>query len=58
MEAYIEELDSLQSIGTFLVTELGYGNNVVALQTRADYDPVTQDIVLSTPSEAARKFMP
>ena len=58
MEAYIEELDSLQSIGTFLVTELGYGNNVVALQTRADYDTVTQEIVLSTPSEAARKFMP
>jgi acyl-CoA oxidase len=58
IEAYIEELDSLNSIGAFLVTELGYGNNVVALQTRADYDPVTQEIVLSTPSEAARKFMP
>lgn len=58
IESYIDELDSLQSIGTFLVTELGYGNNVVALQTRADYDPTTQELVLRTPSAAAQKFMP
>ncbi len=58
IESYIDELDSLQAIGTFLVTELGYGNNVVALQTRADYDARTQELVISTPSAQARKFMP
>jgi acyl-CoA oxidase len=58
IQRYIEELDTLETIGTFLVTELGYGNNVASLQTRADYDPDTGDIILSTPSAEARKFMP
>jgi len=56
--AYLHELDSGDTIGTFLATELGYGNNLVALQTRVDYDPVRRDLVLSTPSPEARKFMP
>jgi acyl-CoA oxidase len=58
VEGYLDELDRLETIGTFLVTELGYGNNVVSLKTRADYDPETREIVLSTPSADARKFMP
>ncbi len=58
IEDYLDELDRLDTIGTFLVTELGYGNNVVSLKTRADYDPQTREIVLSTPSADARKFMP
>jgi acyl-CoA oxidase len=55
---YLEELDSLETIGTFLVTELGFGNNVVALQTRADYDTESGELVVNTPSAEARKFMP
>lgn len=58
LDAYIDELDSLETIGTFLVTELGYGNNVVSLRTRADYDPERGDLVVSTPCAEARKFMP
>lgn len=58
IEPYLEELDRLDSIGVFLATELGYGNNVVALETRADYVPERDEIVLSTPRAAARKFMP
>lgn len=56
--AYLGELDSGDTVGTFLATELGYGNNLVSLQTRVDYDPVQRDLVLSTPSAEARKFMP
>jgi acyl-CoA oxidase len=55
---YIDELDSLESVGTFLVTELGYGNNVVSLQTRADYDEERREIRISTPCDEAIKFMP
>lgn len=56
--AYLRELDTGDAIGTFLATELGYGNNLVSLETRADYDPERGDLVLSTPSPEARKFMP
>jgi len=55
---YLDELDSLESFGTFLATELGYGNNVVSLRTRADYDPARDEVVLSTPGLEAAKFMP
>jgi acyl-CoA oxidase len=55
---FLAELDSLESIGTYLLTELGFGSNVVALQTRADYDASRREVVLNTPSAAAIKFMP
>lgn len=58
IDAYLDELDSLESIGTFLATELGYGNNVVELETRADYDVASRELRLSTPSRLAAKFMP
>ncbi|HVZ33649.1 MAG TPA: acyl-CoA dehydrogenase [Polyangiaceae bacterium] len=58
IEQYLAELDGLDSIGTFLVTELGYGNNVVSLETRADYDAERRELVLDTPSDRATKFMP
>jgi hypothetical protein len=58
LQSYLAELDGLESIGTYLLTELGFGNNVVALQTRADYDANRREVVLNTPSAAAIKFMP
>jgi acyl-CoA oxidase len=58
LEGYIEELDSGETIGAFLMTELGYGNNVISLQTRVDYDREREELVLCTPSPEARKFMP
>lgn len=58
IEPYIEELDRLDAIGVFLVTELGYGNNVVSLETRVDYVPECGELILTTPRAEARKFMP
>jgi acyl-CoA oxidase len=58
LDAYIEELDSGETIGAYLLTELGYGNNVISLKTRADYDAERRELVLSTPCAVARKFMP
>jgi len=55
---YIRELESLESVGVFLVTELGYGNNVMSLETRAVYDPATREFDLHTPTPQARKWMP
>jgi acyl-CoA oxidase len=58
VERYLDELDSLESIGTFLATEVGYGNNVVELETRADYDVARRELRVSTPHSLAAKFMP
>jgi acyl-CoA oxidase len=57
IEGYVRELDSGETVGAFAVTELGFGSNAASLQTRADYDPALGELVLSTPSPEARKFM-
>jgi acyl-CoA oxidase len=54
----LSELDSMESIGVFLATELAYGNNVQALETEAVYDHATREFVIHTPRPEAQKFMP
>ena len=41
----LEGIDNLQDVGCFGLTELGYGNNAVEMETTATYDkvwPLTQ----------------
>ncbi len=35
-------IDDLSTIGCFALTELGFGNNAVEMETTATYDPKTQ----------------
>lgn len=56
--AILRELETMQSVGVFLATELAYGNNVQSLETRAEYDPQTGDFSIHTPNLRAQKFMP
>jgi acyl-CoA oxidase len=58
LEPFLEELETMDSIGVFLATELAYGNNLQALETEAVYDPGAREFVLHTPSARAQKFMP
>ncbi|WP_434444145.1 acyl-CoA dehydrogenase family protein [Lentzea sp. E54] len=58
LSAVVDELSRMDSVGVFLATELGYGNNVAEMRTRAVYDRSTDEFVLTTPSHEARKFMP
>jgi acyl-CoA oxidase len=51
-------LDDAGHAGVFLLTELGYGSNVLDMETEATWDPVLRCFRLSTPSGAACKFMP
>jgi acyl-CoA oxidase len=54
-DRYLREIATLALPGCFAMTETGHGSNVQALQTTATYDPATDEFVVSTPVEQARK---
>lgn len=58
LDDYVEELEGGASVGVFLATELGYGNNVSSLETEAVYDPTQREFEIHTPSPRAKKYMP
>jgi acyl-CoA oxidase len=58
LQSTINELDALRSVGVILITEAGRGNSHLAIETRAIYDPITDDFHLSTLAPSARKLMP
>jgi len=52
----LEGIDNLNDIGCFGLTELGYGNNAVEMETTATYDPDSKEFVVHTPSTLAQKY--
>jgi acyl-CoA oxidase len=54
----LDELDTTAAVGVMLLTELGYGTNVLDQQTRAEWHPNGRYFTLSTPSGDACKWMP
>jgi acyl-CoA oxidase len=52
---YLRAAISLELLGCFAMTETGHGSNVQALDTTATYDPETEEFVIHTPHEEARK---
>ena len=54
-DAYLADLITGRVMGCFAMTETGHGSNVQALGTVATYDPGTQEFVITTTSEDARK---
>jgi len=49
-------IDNLNDIGCFGLTELGYGNNAVEMETTAIYDEKTQEFIVNTPHPLAQKY--
>jgi acyl-CoA oxidase len=54
-ERYLRKIATLELPGGFAMTETGHGSNVQHLETTATYDPDTQEFVIHTPTEQARK---
>jgi acyl-CoA oxidase len=54
-DAYLADLITGRLMGCFAMTETGHGSNVQALGTIATYDVATQEFVITTTSEDARK---
>jgi len=52
----LDGIDSLDDIGCFGLTELGYGNNAVEMETTATYDSQTKEFVVHTPHPLAQKY--
>lgn len=52
----LRKMDTLELPGCFGMTELGWGSNVMGINTTATYDSATQEFVLHTPTNEASKF--
>jgi len=52
----LKGIDNLEDIGCFGLTELGYGNNAVQMETTAVYDKETDELIVNTPSPLAQKY--
>jgi acyl-CoA oxidase len=55
-QTFLEKVTRLRAVGCFALTELGYGNNAVEMETEAYYRPETDDFILRTPTTLAQKF--
>ena len=54
-DRYLADLVELRTLGCFAMTESGHGSDVASLRTTATYDPATEQFVVHTPSDLARK---
>lgn len=55
-EKLLAGIDNLQDIGCFGLTELGYGNNAVEMETTAIYDKEAGEFIVNTPTTLAQKY--
>ena len=55
-KSIIDGVDSLRTIGCFALTELGYGNNAVEMETTATFDPKSKFLIINTPRGLAQKY--
>lgn len=53
--AMVDDVDALKAIGCFALTELGYGNNAVEMETTATYQEGGK-LAINTPSTKGQKY--
>ncbi|DBA83512.1 hypothetical protein WJX79_008785 [Trebouxia sp. C0005] len=52
----LKGIDSLDAVGCFALTELGYGNNAVEMETTATFDKDADEFIINTPTTVAQKY--
>lgn len=52
----LQGIDTLDDMGCFGLTELGYGNNAVEMETTATYDSARKEFVVHTPTTLGQKY--
>lgn len=57
-EEFGKRMEKFEICGTYAQTELGHGTYLRGLETRADFDPKTDEFVLNTPKISSYKFWP
>lgn len=57
-EEFGKRMKNFEICGTYAQTELGHGTFLRGLETRADFDPKTDEFVLNTPKISSYKFWP
>lgn len=53
---YFDKIDSGEVIGCFCLTELGFGNNAVKMETTIEYDEKAKEFVVNTPTVLSQKY--
>ncbi|EGR32602.1 hypothetical protein IMG5_076320 [Ichthyophthirius multifiliis] len=51
-----EGVDTLDTIGCFALTELGYGNNAVQMETTSTWDAQNKQFIINSPSQLSQKY--
>ena len=51
-----DQIDSLDITGCFCLTELGFGNNAVKMETTATYDEKTKEFIIDCPTVLSQKY--
>ncbi|KAG0207861.1 hypothetical protein BGX28_001010 [Mortierella sp. GBA30] len=54
--ALLKEVDDLGSVGCFALTELGFGNNAIEMETTAHYIPEMHEWDIHTPTIKGQKY--
>ncbi len=54
-DAYLADTVNAELLGCFAMTETGHGSDVANVRTTATYDPDTDEFVINTPDDDARK---
>lgn len=55
-EKLLKGIDTLEDVGCFGLSELGFGNNAVEMQTTAIYDKESKEFIINTPTTLAQKY--
>eukprot|EP01127_Copromyxa_protea_P008791 TRINITY_DN2022_c0_g1_i1.p1 TRINITY_DN2022_c0_g1~~TRINITY_DN2022_c0_g1_i1.p1 ORF type:complete len:655 (-),score=138.33 TRINITY_DN2022_c0_g1_i1:23-1987(-) len=53
---FLTQIDQCEAVGCFALTELGFGNNAVEMQTTATYDQDTDSFIINSPTTLSQKY--